>query len=650
MTVLETIRNTRFTGPLYQVGSYPATEEAIPDSQPPNDAQNGQRVPVLAALRAWQSADAATGNRPRQAWTQKKPKMQAGQKKRTPKPKSTPLPPPPDPDERFPTVVSEFHGIPPLAVADLLHVWHFMSTFYRALRIPWCSLATFERAVAANEPRTWLSRLVIRLVYTILSDDNLVSEFGLRKATVNELKAIKPSRRCGAVPEVLGALPALLSPEAVEDEPADRGLSRAFAQMRDSSDRLPFYTVITAAERVRILRELVDYACMSDALRECVQNSIEHAVEERKRAREEIAANRKKYESQLKDLREELDEYRRNHDMDLGEPTEGGVQTDEPAAESDDAKLTRKEKLSAARREREAERAKRDVQRGAQALELKIEKMRASLKALRSVRLRQTRTDSTRREEAGRTDGTTREPPPVSCAGVIDSESDPVRSYHLGTDRHGRVYWVFDGVGRLLIEDPAAGTWCYMAEKGELAQLLRWLSPSRPSEVAIAADLQKRMTKLEAAIVREARADATWADDQDAEGETVAAGDTELGDSDGFGELDSSSKLKEEPSATVRRSARVLTRQAAVVETPVRETPTDRTTPRGGAVTRRRSRLADTDTDVTAEPARTGPRRSSRVPTPTRKRRVDGSSGTGAGNDDGAAVPPPRRRARSGTS
>jgi DDT domain/Williams-Beuren syndrome DDT (WSD), D-TOX E motif len=472
--------------------------------------------------------------------------------------------PPPDPDVPYPTLLSDFGGVPARFVGKLLQIWDFVVAFGRILRVPSCTLTALEGAISASTPQPLINCIVIRLVYTIIADKNLTEELEIQPNVAGTLNVIKPSKRASSADAVLKVLPSMLSYEPNDTEVEDRELARIADVLSSSDDSAPFYSALEPIDRIRVLGELVEYACMADSLRECVQDSIEHAVEERKKAREEVVANRRKLEVQLKDLRDELDLYRTRHNLesrviddtivstepglaakashglksdgavhniagDVIQGEAGGLQGAPPSLSPSDTdvgsdevmrvcesngkrimsegwdklsakKLSRKQKLDVARRERDQERERRELRRGEEVIELKIERVRAALKALRSVRLRQPRESN--KDTPTSTNGF--EAPLVN----LDSGLDPVRVYSLGTDRNERGYWFFPAVGRLWVEDLVTREWSYLAGGDEISKLLTWLSPSRRSEAALAAAISKCAPAIASAALKASRRDA----------------------------------------------------------------------------------------------------------------------------------------------
>lgn len=490
-------------------------------------------------------------------------------------------------------------GVPKESAGELLVVWDFVKNFAAILKVSPGSvdLSAFERALAGVGDRDWLDAVVVRLVFCILGDRELVKELDFDREVSEGLLAVRPKRKLGKaeVRKVFEALPEFLSYEPDEVDADDRRLISIVEKLRLEVDG--FYTQCSAADRVRICRELVDYACMADSLLECVQDSLDHAAEEQKKVRDEIVANRRKLEAQLKCLRDELKEYREKHGLlttatapepatleEGSAPGAGAIQlaggsgpgevaavrkdneekadesakantdslpdaalsgrkpdelaapsitiADEPdeAGEERGANLSRKQKLEAAKEERRAEMLLREVERGEETIEQKVEKTRIALKASRSVRLRPPRetlkkgeslavlqqpasrprssmAPAAHRVGVGEERSTTLAAPPrkVRLANPYIEDDDPVRTYPLGMDRARRGYWFFPDIGRLWIEDTTSSTWTYIADKEALVQLAAWFSPKYDTEVALAASLQRYMTTIEAAIARDAR-------------------------------------------------------------------------------------------------------------------------------------------------
>jgi hypothetical protein len=176
-------------------------------------------------------------------------------------------------------------------------------------------------------------------------------------------------------------------------------------------------------------------------------------------------------------------------------PEQSGLRSSRSSVE----KISRKQRLEDARRIRESERERRDIECGLETLESKAEKLRAILKALRSARSQQTR-DFCNKNGPGSGLGA------VSAASnaraPADNDCDLVRSYPLGRDRDFRVYWFIPDVGRIWIEDPTTCAWCYLKDKAEISQLQIWLSPSVQDEVELVTELTKYLPTVLVAIAK----------------------------------------------------------------------------------------------------------------------------------------------------
>lgn len=397
-----------------------------------------------------------------------------------------------------------------------------------------------------------MDALIARLVHTTLSDRQLADELSVPPSVIRALSG--PS---SDTPTVLSALPDILTTDngnnADEDsESSDssdsRDLHRAVRTLRRASKSS--YGRLDAVARLRVLRELVDYACMADEVRECIVDSIGFADEERKRVREEHSAARKKADTLLRELRAELLEFRTKHGL-LGEgdgegEQNGGQCKDEPngngqdrlveevvldedmkhKAEEDVVKeekqdgkplSSRQEKVLLAQKERKERDERRAKERTAEMMEARIEKARAHLKQIKESTVR------TRRVGRESADGIT---PGVSANadgesangvggmgltvgegvnGISAGVEDPVRTYPLGLDRLERCYWFYEGGGRLWVEDTIAGEWGSFDEMDAVRELLEWLSEGRTHEVKLKRAILARKDMLEKEICEEAR-------------------------------------------------------------------------------------------------------------------------------------------------
>ena len=436
-----------------------------------------------------------------------------------------------EPAKQFPAVCTDFSGVPEDYVGDMLQIWDFMTAFGKILRITSCGLLTFERALSSASQEPIIDALLIRLVYTIVSDKQLVEDMAIEPDLVMSLLSIKSSRRRSAIKEILYALPSILRVEMDASDYHDGKLLDVVNVLVSSEEIFAFYLCIDSAGRVLILRQLVELACGADALRECVFDSLEHAAEERKKARENIIVGRRKIETQLKDLRDELEAYKHRHNLEItsidGGPTVTESITNPSGGQSRSlsgsdgvsegarpqshklfaAKTSRKEKLETGRRIRQLEQERRTVERGAEVLEAKIDKLKSTLKAMKTARLHLSREPSKSNVSKSAQFVPGKDPAPSDSISRahLDFDCDPVRTYALGHDRKHRSYWFFPDVGRLWIESTSLQSWCYLNDKLELNKLLDWLSPARQAEARLVTELTKVMPAIEAAIAKSAR-------------------------------------------------------------------------------------------------------------------------------------------------
>ncbi|KAI0560068.1 hypothetical protein FGB62_127g111 [Gracilaria domingensis] len=378
---------------------------------------------------------------------------------------------------------------------------------------------------------------LLRLVQIIISDKALINELDIPDAVIRHLTTATPRN---AVDTILNELPNILLFESDDDD--DHLLHVTVQKLRQSSRKEAFHKSIDPDGKCRVLRELVDYATMTDKLRHCVSTNLEHAEEERKKAREENSALRRKYEGQLRELRTELLEYKLKHGM--IEPPSGSTgstndrkSSADPNAEqknsatgttseietdvvmnhdssnsrsinklshskndsasgstSREGHTTRKEKLLQAQRERKEATERRAKERGAQAIVARMDKLRANLKSLKNIRLRRRKGGSdsfpiteTNSEQLLHTHG-----PQYS-----------VRTYPLGTDREGRCYWFFLGSGRIWVEDTNDADWFSLTTMKSVQSLLRWLSPHRIEERLLKRRLRQRLRLIEDEMMKE---------------------------------------------------------------------------------------------------------------------------------------------------
>lgn len=436
-----------------------------------------------------------------------------------------------DPDTDFPKVCTDFSGIPNSAIGDLIQVWDFMTSFSGTLRISPFKFLHFEKAVVYGDRCALLDACLVRLVQSTLSDAVLVKELSISESVVKSVSGCDAKSAAGVV---LQCLPNILS---FQTDDLDGDILQQTVLKLDAG-RMAFYKTIDAAGRLRILRELVDYASMTDKLRECVADSLEHAEEERKKAREEFTANRKRIESQIRDLRSELQDYKLSNGLIEVDPptvpnvgsksnTASGIYCDvgvspsihtssenkskisnfgershlkEVNTEVDPKNATirepsRQEALQQVIKERRLREERRVKELGVDAIVARIEKARANLKSLKNSRVR------TRSKEGD------------SCEGVSSSRAmytfetpeDPVRSMALGADRHNRCYWFFEGCGRLWIENFRSAEWSALTSMESVHGLLNWLSSNRREEVLLKASLTQRLEVLELEMANEAK-------------------------------------------------------------------------------------------------------------------------------------------------
>lgn len=405
-----------------------------------------------------------------------------------------------DPDEPYPKTLQEFSGIPPTAIGDMLQLWEFVTAFTEALRLSSFKLRHLEQAIVHKDRSTLLDACITRLVRSILTDKDLADELGVADSVVKAVHA-KGSKNLTA--NILASLHHVLSFES--DEVYDEFLLSTVNKLETSSDKWAFYRVIEPAGKLRILRELVDYAIMTDKIRKCVTDSMEHAEEEKKKAREENAANRKKLELQIKDLKAELLEYRTSNGL-LDVPADSdreksvlngtkdtGGTDDNTGDSSKEEAMSRKEKLLAVQKEKKEEEERRAKEKVAEGFIIRIDKLKANLKTLKNMRLRN-RTSACAREG----DVFDSSVPAPSMPFAAPHE-DPVRTHPIGTDRDDRRYWFFEGCGRIWIEDTNSGEWCTLNTPEGLEGLVRWLSNARREEQ----QLKKRIRQRKELILSE---------------------------------------------------------------------------------------------------------------------------------------------------
>lgn len=404
-----------------------------------------------------------------------------------------------DPDEPYPGTSQKFSGIPPTAIGDLLHLWEFVNAFSTTLRLSSFKLRHLEQAIVHNDRSPLLDACITRLMRAIIADKELAEELGVS----NSVSKAVNSRAKNAIVKILEALHHVLSFES--DEVYDEFLLSTVNKLENSPDKWAFYRVIEPAGKLRILRELVDYVVMTDKIRNCIADSMEHAEEEKKKAREENAANRKKLETQIKELKAELFEYRvkaglidppadSDREKYIASDAKDGTASEDNAGDSSKENgLSRKQKLVAAKREKAEEEERRTKERVADGIVARLQKLKANLKMLKNLRLRN-RTSACAKEG----DLFDNSAPAPSMPFAAPHE-DPVRTHPMGTDRKDRRYWFFEGSGRIWIEDMKSGEWSTLHTLKGLNELLRWLSTSRPEEQ----QLRKRIRQRHELIVME---------------------------------------------------------------------------------------------------------------------------------------------------
>lgn len=458
-----------------------------------------------------------------------------------------------DPDFSYPEVSRDFCGIPSTSVPDLLQVWDFVSNFCKSLKVTPFPLYHLEKAVVHGARCSILDTCILRLVRTAMSDPGLVADLGVADNVVRAVQsgAQKPYT---AVSTVLAHLPQLLQFES-PDFDADGDFLQKTVSILSKGGKGAFFDKIDAAGRLRVLRELVDYACMADVLRECVTDSLEHVEEEKKKAREEFTANRKRIEAQIRQLRQRVIDHKDKHG--LTDQTEEGATATESAVVSTDrlantsgvsgfsgnhenrehlqdqdlnprnsyhkdtvlehvdgpeAKtsspitLSRKEKrLQSAMEQQERDNRKNAI-RELDSLEDQLERARANLRALKKSRIILYTRELNSGHDNG-LDGTSEMNKATGGAGngtpvrmrrkfAVEEPEDPVRTHALGCDRDGRRYWFLDGCGRVWIEDSLSNEWCALVTVESVHDLLKWLNPMRENEQALHANITHRLQDI----------------------------------------------------------------------------------------------------------------------------------------------------------
>lgn len=456
----------------------------------------------------------------------------------------------PDPVVAFPDVDRDFSGIPSTSVSDLLQVWDFISNFSETLKLSPFRVRHLEQAIAYGSRCTLLDTCVTRLVHTIISDSGLASELGIPESVIRSLQS-SGQRSSNGVWAVLEQLPRLLQFES-EDHDADNDFLQSTVSKLNDGGREAFFTKIDAAGRLRVLRELVDYGAMADVLRECVSDSLEHIEEEKRKAREEFTSNRKRAEALIKQLRQEIIDHKAIHG--LADAMSGVIGGEESASPNVDgvsntpitngtnpsasneiipgiikgingkcektgsvntvsmaspgvAMQSRKEKLVQAAKERRQRELRQVAMRELHVLEGRLEKAKASLRTLKKSRIEVRMRDNTSGQISGvesltdtgnnsNGDNGTKRVVRTRRTFTLEEPEDPVRTYPLGEDRHGRRYWFLDGCGRIWIEDVSSHDWCALVTIDAVQTLLEWLNLTRFNERKLHTNLSQRLQEI----------------------------------------------------------------------------------------------------------------------------------------------------------
>lgn len=459
-----------------------------------------------------------------------------------------------DPDVTYPEVSRDFGGIPSTSVSDLLQVWDFVSNFCKSLKLTPFPLYHLEQAVVYGARCSILDSCILRLVRTAMSDPGLVSDLGIED---NVVRAVQNSaqKSHNAVWTVLEHLPQMLQFESPDFDADDDFLQDTVTLLRKGG-KSAFFNKIDTAGRLRVLRELVDYACMADVLRECVTDSLEHVEEEKKKGREEFTLNRKRIEAQIKQLRQDVFDHKIKHG--LTDQAEEGMTATETAFVSTDSipdtpgvsghsssrengqqlldrhsnhqdskrnesvaieadettatatsgptALSRQEKRMQSAREQQERDKRKSAIRELDALEDRLERARASLRALKKSRIMLYTRELNNGQNVG-PDGSPEASKVGSGVGngnvvrtrrkfAVEEPEDPVRTHALGEDRLGRRYWFLDGCGRIWIEDVPSNEWSALVTTDGVDALLKWLNPVRENEQVLHANITHRLQDI----------------------------------------------------------------------------------------------------------------------------------------------------------
>lgn len=377
----------------------------------------------------------------------------------------------------------------------MLQVWDFVTAFAKPLRITPFKLWHFQSALARNARCKLLDACLLRLVQIIISDKALVAELDIPHSLVNALRVNSPT---AVVDTILHELPNILLFQS--DQHDDPLLHSCVQKLRHASRKEAFYKTIGPLARCRILRELVDYATMTDKVRQFLTSSVEQVHEQRKRAREEHTAMRRQYESELKQLRAKMADYKLKYGL-KDPPTGSTAEHDRHSVKNGSASTpnsregstSRTERPKGHQRDQKTPISRRQRERGAKAILKRIEDVRKQLQLLKTVRFRRQKPSDLLQQSDD-----------LACDDLFDYETtDPNRAYPLGTDRDRRCYWFLRGSGRIWIEDTERSDWSSLTNMKSIHVLLRWLSPHRSDEQLLKKSLRQRLAHIETEVEKE---------------------------------------------------------------------------------------------------------------------------------------------------